>query len=119
MVVYRLKLLTSDEEELIKRFMVEGTKFPELEEIWRNYNGPLTQCLDQLVGTITRRKLVSSRCPIEIFHKTLGDFVHKEIPTEDKIKFDLAQHLALENIFIEFICGFECPCCPATIMGEV
>ena len=119
MVVYKRKMLTSEEEELIQRFIEKPTKDPELIELWNKYNGPLIDCLDQSVGEKLRRDLVESRCLIEKFHKTLGEFVHKEISNEEKIKIEYAQQLALEGLFNEFTCGFECPCCPATIIGKV
>lgn len=119
MVVYKLKLLTSEEKELLQRFLDEPTIDPEIEDLWFKYNGPLIGCLDQRVGRKLRRDLVESRCPIEKFHVTLGEFVHKETPTDNKIKFDYAQLLALERLLNDFTCGFECPCCPATIMGKV
>ena len=88
-------------------------------EIIPKYNGPLIGCLDQLVGEKLRRDIVESRCQIEKFHKTLGEFVHKEISSEEKIKIKYAQQLALEGLLNEFTCGFECPYCPATIICKV
>jgi len=116
----KLKLLTFGEEELIKRFIEKRIKFSELEDLWRKYNGPLIKCLDQFVGTKLRREIVDSRCPIEKFHKTLEDIIFKEnIPSKGYYKFNEAQLLALEGILNDFECGFECPCCPASILDKV
>ena len=117
MVVNRLKLLTFDEEELIKRFIEEGANFPEIEELWQKYNGPLISCLDQLVVSKLRRDIVGSRCPIDQFQKTLRVMIGKEI--EDSCNINYAQQLALKELLNEFTCGFECPCCPASILGKV
>lgn len=116
MVVYKLKVLTSDEEELIQRFIEKPTKDPEFIMLWNKYNGLLIGCLDQRVGKKLRRDLVDSRCPIEKFHKTLGGIIHNK---EEKFTVNYAQRIALEELLNEFTCGFECPCCPATIMSKL
>lgn len=116
MVVYERKVLTPDEEELIQRFIKKPTKDSELIKLWNKYNGLLIGCLDQLVGKKLRRDLVDSRCPIEKFHKTLGAIIHNK---EEKYTMNYTQQIALEELLNEFTCGFECPCCPATIISKV
>ena len=114
----RLKLLTSDEEASIKRLIMERKKFPELKDLWNKYNLPLIKCLDQLVGGTTRRKMVQSRCPIEIFQNTLKEIIFRQkIPSKSDYTFNEAQLDALKILLNEFQCGSKCPCCPASIIG--
>ena len=138
MTVRKRRLLTPVEEKRISQFIRDRINIPELRELLLKYRPKLTNAINQQVSVKnkdgqhvkyankTRKKMINGCCPIDKFLLTLKDLLDDEkIPTES-LKHDLSfyeykrpQFYSLKIMLKPFECGFECPSCPASILGKV
>lgn len=124
MVVLKRRLLTPSEEEIISRFIRERVKVQELRELLIKYRPKLTNALGQQIKNTSKTWEQVVKCPIDKFLVTLKDLLEDEnIPTEhrkrdlDFYKYKMSQFYSLESMLSDFLCGYECPSCPAPIVS--
>ena len=123
MTVRNRRLLTPDEEEIISQFIRDRIKVSELRELLLKYRPKLTIALGQQIKNTSKTWGNVVTCPIDKFLLTLKGLLDDEkIPTES-FKHDLIfyeykrpQFYSLEKMLRSFLCGFECPSCPAPVV---
>ena len=135
MTVRNRRLLTPLEEKIISKFKQDKIKTTELRELLLKYRPKLTIALGQQVSVTnkdgqhiryaTKTKEKMADCPIDKFLLTLKDLLDDEKMPTASLKRDLRfyeykrpQFNSLEKMLKPFLCGHECPNCPAPIVTE-